>query len=44
MEDAGYGLLRIPLPRTPLNKDNKGGGNVLLPAEPHYAAVSRITP
>jgi hypothetical protein len=32
------------VPRTPVNKDKKGGGNVLLPAEPHYAAVYRITP
>jgi hypothetical protein len=34
---------RIPLPRTSVNKDKKGGGHCLLPYEPHYAALNRIT-
>jgi hypothetical protein len=43
MQRPEYRLLRIYLLGTSVNKDKKGGGNALLPGEPHYAAVSRIT-
>jgi len=43
MQDAASDLPRILLLGTSVNKDKKGGGHCLLPYEPHYAAVSRIT-